>query len=58
METINVIIAVVLVAFLSPWLFKIIGYFQIYIPSWMLNFLYLAIALKFILFIIHRGDEG
>lgn len=58
MEVIQVIIAIILVAFLSPWLTKLIGYFSSFIPSWIMNFLYLAIALKFILFIIHRGDES
>lgn len=58
MEVIQVIIAIVLVAFLSPWITKVIGYFSAFIPAWIMNFLYLAVALKFILFIIHRGDEG
>ena len=58
MEALQVAIAIILVALISPWLTKIIGYFQMFIPTWMMNFLFLAIALKFILFLIHRGDES
>lgn len=58
MEVIAVIICIVLVALLSPWILKIIGYFQIFIPQWILNFLFLGIALRLILFIFHRGSEG
>lgn len=58
MEVIAVVICIILVALLSPWILKIIGYFQEFIPGWILNFLFLAIALKLILFIFHRGSEG
>lgn len=58
MEFISVAIAIILIALISPWVTKLIGYFSMFIPQWMMNFLFLAIALKFILFLIHRGDES
>lgn len=58
MEFLQVAIGIILIALISPWITKLVGYFSMFIPSWMMNFLYLAIALKFILFLIHRGDES
>ena len=58
MEVLQVAISILIGSMLMPWLIKIIGYFSSYIPSFMLNILLLAIALKMILFVIHRGDEG
>ena len=58
MEVLQVAISILIGSMLMPWLIKIIGYFQNYIPPFMINILLLAIALKMILFVIHRGDEG
>lgn len=58
MEVLQVAIAILIGSLLFPWIIKIVGYFSMFIPSWILNFLWLGVALKIILFIIHRGDEG
>lgn len=58
MEVLQVAIAILIGSLLYPWISKIIGYFSLFIPSWILNFMYLGIFLKIILFVIHRGDEG
>lgn len=58
MEVLQVAIAILIGAMLFPWISKIVGYFSMFIPSWILNFLWLGVALKLILFVIHRGDEG
>ena len=58
MEVLQVAISILIGSMLMPWIIKIIGYFQNYIPTFMINILLLAIALKMILFVIHRGDEG
>ena len=58
MEVLQVAISILIGSMLMPWIIKIIGYFSSYIPPFMLNILLLAIALKMILFVIHRGDEG
>ena len=57
-STIELVIAIVLVAILTPFLTKITTLFIGVIPSSILNFLLLIIAIKLILFIIHRGSEG
>ena len=56
--TLELVIAIVIVALLLPFVTKITALFVGVIPSVLLNFLLLIVAVKLVLFVIHRGSEG
>ena len=58
MNVIEIVIAILIIVMCLPIITHISSLFIDIIPTSLLTFLSIAILLKIILFIIHRGDEG
>lgn len=57
-EIIIIICAIILILLFMPWFLHIAGLFINIIPSYLLLFMNLALIIKFILFVIHRGSNS
>lgn len=58
MEIIVIVCAIILILLFMPWFMHIAGLFINIIPGYLLVFANLALIVKFILFVIHRGDNS
>jgi len=58
MSLIEIIIAILIIVMCLPLITHFTNLFIGIIPTSLLTFLTIAVLLKIILFIIHRGDEG
>lgn len=58
MEIIYLVVAIIILIIISPYLIHITNLFTSLVPDQLLLFLGFVIAIKIVLFIIHRGDEG
>lgn len=58
METIIIICAIVIILLFMPWFLHVANLFIGTIPTYLLVFMNLALIIKFILFVIHRGDNS
>lgn len=57
-EIIYLVIAIIILAILSPFILHITNLFVDIIPEQLLTIMAFALAVKIVLFLIHRGDEG
>lgn len=55
-ETICIVAAIIMVILFTPWIVHITGLFVGVIPQSILAFAEIALVIKFILFVIHRGS--
>lgn len=56
-ETICFVAAIILIALFSPWFLHVLGLFN-GAPAVLILFLELALVIRFILFVIHRGADS
>lgn len=57
-ETICLVAAILLILLFAPWFIHITQLFVGVIPGYLLTFLGLALVIRFILFVIHRGADS
>lgn len=57
-ETICFVAAIILIILFTPWFVHIANIFVGVIPGELLVFLSLAVVIRFILFVIHRGADS
>lgn len=57
-ETICFVAAIILVLLFMPWFMHILNLFTGLIPAELLIFLTIALFIRFILFVIHRGADS
>lgn len=56
MEVLIVVCAILVIILFLPWITYLVGLFTNIIPAYFLVFLAIALVVRYILFVIHRGD--